>query len=270
MFDMSVLQYDFMQRAFLAIIAMSLFSPILGVFLILRRQSLMSDTLSHVSLAGVAFGLVLGISPTISTIIVVILAAIFLEYLRTIYKHFMEIGTAILMSTGLAISLIVMNQSGGRSNLSLEQYLFGSIVTINQFQVWALFAIALVVLALTLLFLRPMYVLTFDEDTAFVDGLPVRSMSIAFNVVTGVAIALMIPAAGALLVSTIMVLPASIALRLGKNFKSVIAIGMLVGFVGMVCGLFVSYYAETPASASITLIFISIFLVVNLLTKFKK
>ena len=84
MFDMSVLQYDFMQRAFLAIIAMSLFSPILGVFLILRRQSLMSDTLSHVSLAGVAFGLVLGISPTISTIIVVILAAIFLEYLRTI------------------------------------------------------------------------------------------------------------------------------------------------------------------------------------------
>ena len=66
-----------------------------------------------------------------------------------------------------------------------------------------------------------MYILTFDEDTAFVDGLPVRTMSILFNMVTGVAIAHMIPAAGALLVSTIMVLPASIALRLGKNFKSV-------------------------------------------------
>ena len=66
-----------------------------------------------------------------------------------------------------------------------------------------------------------MYILTFDEDTAFVDGLPVRTMSILFNMVTGVAIALMIPAAGALLVSTIMVLPASIALRLGKNFSSV-------------------------------------------------
>ncbi|WP_238600008.1 metal ABC transporter permease, partial [Streptococcus suis] len=100
--DLSVFQYDFMQRAFLAIIAMSLFSPILGVFLILRRQSLMSDTLSHVSLAGVAFGLVLGISPTLSTVLVVIVAAVFLEYLRTIYKNFMEIGTAILMSTGLA------------------------------------------------------------------------------------------------------------------------------------------------------------------------
>ncbi|MGT2733483.1 metal ABC transporter permease [Streptococcus ruminantium] len=269
-FDLSIFNYDFMQRAFWAIIAMSLFSPILGVFLILRRQSLMSDTLSHVSLAGVAFGIVLGISPTVSTVLIVIVAAIFLEYLRTIYKNFMEIGTAILMSTGLAISFIVMNKSGGKSGLNLEQYLFGSIVTISQEQVAALFGIALIVIILTMLFLRPMYVLTFDEDTAFVDGLPVRVMSIAFNIVTGVAIALMIPAAGALLVSTIMVLPASIALRLGKSFKTVLFMGMVIGFLGMVMGLLTSYYMETPASASITLIFISIFLLVNLVQKLKK
>ncbi|WP_165437350.1 metal ABC transporter permease [Streptococcus ruminantium] len=269
-FDLSIFNYDFMQRAFWAIIAMSLFSPILGVFLILRRQSLMSDTLSHVSLAGVAFGIVLGISPTVSTVLIVIVAAIFLEYLRTIYKNFMEIGTAILMSTGLAISFIVMNKSGGKSGLNLEQYLFGSIVTISQEQVAALFGIALIVIILTVLFLRPMYVLTFDEDTAFVDGLPVRVMSIAFNIVTGVAIALMIPAAGALLVSTIMVLPASIALRLGKSFKTVLFMGMVIGFLGMVMGLLTSYYMETPASASITLIFISIFLLANLVQKLKK
>lgn len=270
LFDLSLLQYDFMQRALWAIIAMSLFSPILGVFLILRRQSLMSDTLSHVSLAGVSFGVVLGVSPTISTVIIVLVAAVFLEYLRTVYKNFMEIGTAILMSTGLAVSLIVMNRAGGSSSISLEQYLFGSIVTISQEQVVALFAIAVIVILLTLLFLRPMYILTFDEDTAFVDGLPVKLMSIAFNMVTGVAIALMIPAAGALLVSTIMVLPASIALRIGKSFKSVIFLGMGLGFIGMVTGLFTSYYAETPASASITLIFISIFLLVNVWYKFKK
>ena len=76
---LNLFSYDFMQRAFLAVIAMSLFSPILGTFLILRRQSLMSDTLSHVSLAGVAFGLVLGLSPTLTTVLVVIIAAVFLE-----------------------------------------------------------------------------------------------------------------------------------------------------------------------------------------------
>ena len=121
---LSLLSYDFMQRAFLAVIAMSLFSPVLGTFLILRRQSLMSDTLSHVSLSGVAFGLVLGISPTISTIAIVLIAAVFLEYLRTVYKSFMEIGTAILMSTGLAVSLIVMSKGKSSSSMSLDQYLF--------------------------------------------------------------------------------------------------------------------------------------------------
>jgi zinc transport system permease protein len=103
----------------IGVIAMSLFAPILGVFLILRRQSLMSDTLSHVSLAGVAFGVMLGLSPTLSTVLIVLVAAVFLEYLRTIYKNFMEIGTAILMSTGLAVSLIIMSRAGGRSGVSL-------------------------------------------------------------------------------------------------------------------------------------------------------
>lgn len=268
MFDL--LAYSFMQRAFAAMIAMAVFAPVLGIFLILRRQSLMSDTLSHVSLAGVAFGLLLGISTTWATIIVVIIAAVFLEYLRTVYKEFMEIGTAILMSTGLAVALIVSSKSGGASSMSLDQYLFGSILTISFEQVIALFVIAFIVLTLTAAFIRPMYILTFDEDTAFVDGLPVKLMSILFNIVTGIAIALMIPAAGALLVSTIMILPAAIALRLGKTFKSVMLIAVVIGFFGMLSGLYVSYYAETPASASITMIFVVIFLVVSLVNRYRK
>ncbi|AAX71191.1 zinc ABC transporter permease [Streptococcus pyogenes HSC5] len=267
---LDILSYDFMQRAVMAVVAISIFAPILGIFLILRRQSLMSDTLSHVSLAGVALGVVLGISPTITTIIVVVLAAILLEYLRVVYKHYMEISTAILMSLGLALSLIIMSKSHSSSSMSLEQYLFGSIITISMEQVVALFAIAAIILILTVLFIRPMYILTFDEDTAFVDGLPVRLMSVLFNIVTGVAIALTIPAAGALLVSTIMVLPASIAMRLGKNFKTVILLGIVIGFSGMLSGIFLSYFFETPASATITMIFISIFLLVSLGGMLKK
>lgn len=265
-----ILSYEFMQRAILAIVAMSLFAPILGLFLILRRQSLMSDTLSHVSLAGVAFGILFGVSTTWMTVFIVILAAILLEYLRVVYKHYMEISTAILMSLGLAISLIITSKSENTSGVNLEQYLFGSIITINREQVIALFIIASIVLLLSAFFIRPMYMLTFDEDTAFVDGLPVRLMSLVFNMLTGVAISLMIPAAGALLVSTIMVLPASIGIRLGKSFKAVIVSSVIVGFIGMLSGVLLSYTWETPASATITIIFIAIFLVVNLLSHFRK
>lgn len=265
-----LLQYDFMQRALWSAVAISVFAPILGLFLILRRQSLMSDTLSHVSLSGVAIGVALGSDPTLTTLLVVAIAAVVLEYLRTIYRHYMEVSTAILMSMGLALSLIIMSKASGNSGVSLEQYLFGSIITISQQQVLALFVIAVLVLLLTALFIRPMYVLTFDEDTAFVDGLPIRLMSIAFNMVTGMAIALMIPAAGALLVSTIMVLPASIAMRLGKRFNTVIALAMGIGFLGMTSGIFLSYYWETPASATITMIFIGLFLVIGLVNQIVK
>ena len=211
-----LLAYDFMQRAILAVIAISIFSPILGLFLILRRQSLMSDTLSHVSLAGVAVGIFLGQSTTWMTLVVVVIAALVLEYLRVSYKHYMEISTAILMSMGLAVALILSNKAGS-SSMSLDSYLFGSIITISSEQVRALFVIAAIVLVLTLLFIRPMYLLTFDEDTAHVDGLPVRLMSLLFNIVTGIAIALMIPAAGSLLVSTIMILPAAIGMKIGDD-----------------------------------------------------
>ena len=105
-----LLAYDFMQRAILAVIAISIFSPILGLFLILRRQSLMSDTLSHVSLAGVAVGIFLGQSTTWMTLVVVVIAALVLEYLRVSYKHYMEISTAILMSMGLAVALILSDK----------------------------------------------------------------------------------------------------------------------------------------------------------------
>lgn len=263
---LSLFEYDFMQRALLAVIAMSLFSPILGLFLILRRQSLLSDTLSHVSLAGVAFGVFLGINRTLTTLVIVIIAAILLEYLRTVYRSYNEISTAILMSLGLAVSLIVMSKSSN-SSISLDQYLFGSIVTISSEQVLGLFAIAIIVLVLTGLFIRPMYVLTFDEDTAFVDGLPVRAMSLIFNIVTGVAISLMIPAAGALLVSTILILPAAIAMRISNSFRGVIGSAIVVGFIGMFLGIVLSYYFETPASATITLIFIAIFIFVSVIDK---
>lgn len=265
---LKILNYEFMQMALLAVVAMSLFAPIIGTFLILRRQSLLSDTLSHVSLAGVSIGILLGMSPTWATILVVIVAAIFLEYLRTIYKNFMELGTAILMSSGLAIAMIVMSKSNS-SSVSLEQYLFGSVVTISKEQVISLFVLAILIICLAILFIKPLYIMTFSEDIAYSEGLNVRLVSILFNIVVGIAIALMIPAVGALLVSTIIILPASIAFHIGKSFKSVMLTGILICIFGMIAGVFASYFIETPASATITIIFITIFLITNIIKKIK-
>ena len=264
---MEMFFYGFMQRAFQAAFLIAVISPILGLFLVLRRQSLMADTLSHISLAGIALGLFLNVNPTFMTLIVVIIAAVLIEYLSTLYKSYSEISIAILMSAGMSVALVLMSLSSGGSTTTIQQYLFGSIVTISQQQLYLLAALFLIVSVLFLVFRRPMYVLIFDEDTAFAAGLPTRLISILFNVITGVTIAVIMPIAGALLVSAIMILPAAIAMRISKSFKWVILVGILVGIVGMFTGLTVSYEWGTPPGATITLIFISIFMITTMTIK---
>lgn len=258
---MALFSYEFMRRALLAAVFIAGIAPMLGVFLVIRRQSLMADTLSHVSLAGVALGFFLNLNPDITTLLVVIVAAIIMEYLQSMYKTYSEISIAILMATGLAVALVLMALAPGSSSVSIQSYLFGSIVTITWTQVVFLGILLGVIGLLFFLFKRPMYVLTFDEDIAAVDGLPVVTMSMIFNIVTGIAIAVMIPIAGALLVSAIMVLPAATGMRVGKGFNSVIVVSVIVGFVGMVGGLLSSYYLDTPSGATITLGFVFLFLV---------
>lgn len=251
--------HGFMQRAFQASFLISLIAPMLGLFLILRRQSLMADTLSHISLAGVALGLLIGVNPTWTNILVVMVIAFVLEYLRIVYRTYSEVSIAIIMSAGLALALVLMSLNDGGATLSINQFLFGSIVTISKQQVWILLGLTVMIGLLYFIFRKPMYVLTFDEETAFTAGLPIKMMSILFNVLTGVTIAVIMPIIGALLVSAVIVLPAAISLRLSKSFHGVILFGIIIALIGTSSGLITSYELGTPPGASITLILIIIF-----------
>ncbi len=261
--------YGFMRQAFQASFLISFIAPILGLFLILRRQTLLADTLSHVSLVGVAAGLLLGIAPTAMNLIVVIFVSILLEYVRSVFKSYSEISIAIMMSGGMALALVLMSLNDS-SAMSLNNFLFGSIVTISTDQVQLLLAVALMITVLYFLFKRPMYVLIFDEETAFTAGLPVRWMSILFNVITGMTIAIIMPIVGALLVSAILILPAAISMRLSKSFNGVILIGVVIAMIGMFGGLITSYNLGTPPGATITLLFLVLFFVVLLFEKLIK
>lgn len=237
----------------------------LGLFLILRRQSLMADTLSHISLAGVALGLLIGVNPTWTNILVVVVIAVLLEYLRVVYRTYSEVSIAILMSAGMALALVLMGLNNGGATLSINQFLFGSIVTISKQQVWMLLGLTVIISLLYLVFQKPMYILTFDEETAFTAGLPTKIMSILFNVLTGVTIAVIMPIVGALLVSAIIILPAAISLRLSKSFNGVILIGIVIALIGTSSGLITSYELGTPPGASITLVLIVIFVIITLI-----
>ena len=127
------------------------------------------------------------------TLLVVIVVAVILEYLRLEFKSYSEVSLAILMSGGLALALVLMSLVDGGTNISIDQFLFGSIVTISSQQVLILAVLCVLTVVMYLVFRKPMYVLTFDEDTAYTTGLPVRLMSVCFNVLVGVAISVIMP-----------------------------------------------------------------------------
>ncbi|GIO29665.1 MULTISPECIES: metal ABC transporter permease [Paenibacillus] len=253
-------QYEFMQRAFLAAGFISLIAPVLGVYLVLRRQSLMSDTLSHVSMAGVALGTVLHLSPVLCGFLFAVLGGIVIEQLRRTYRSYSELPVAIIMTSGLALAMVLMSLKTSL-NKSITSYLFGSIVAVSRTQLIIIAAVTLAGLLFFVLLRRPLYSLTFEEDTAAVSGVRVKLLSFAFAVVTGMIVAAAMPIVGVLLVSSMIVLPSAFALRFAGGFTSAAILAVATGMIGVFSGLSVSYYTDTPPGGTIALILVAILLV---------
>ena len=127
---MEMLHYDFIQRAFCAGGIIALLASVLGVYLMLRRQALMADMLSHVSLAGVAGGAYFHINPTFTGFVVAIIGAVAVEYVRRSYKSYSEVSVAIIMVGGLSTAVVLMSLNKSM-NKSISSYLFGSVVAVN-------------------------------------------------------------------------------------------------------------------------------------------
>lgn len=248
-----MLGYEFMQRAFWAGGLIGLIGPLLGVYLMLRRQVLMADTLSHVSLAGVALGSVLGVNPALSGFAVAVAGGLIIEQLRRSYRTYSELPVAIIMTSGLALAVVLMSLKQNLTK-SFSSYLFGSIVAVSDTQLKLIALVAAAGLLYFIILRRPLYSLTFDEETAAISGVHTGWLSFSFAVLTGMTVAAAMPVVGVLLVSALIVLPASIALRMASGFTAAIIISVSVGLTGVFSGLTASYYINTPPGGTIALI----------------
>ncbi|MEJ9220990.1 metal ABC transporter permease [Paenibacillus glucanolyticus] len=250
---MAMLSYEFMQRAFWAGGLIGIIGPVLGVFLMLRRQVLMADTLSHVSLAGVALGSFLKLNPALSGFAIAIMGALVIEQLRRVYRTYSEVPVAIIMTSGLALAVVLMSLNQNLSK-SFSSYLFGSIVAVSDMQLRLIAVVAAVGVLFFVGLRRPLYTFAFDEETAAVSGTRVSLLSFLFAVFTGMTVAAAMPVVGVLLVSALIVLPASIALRIAPGFIAAMGIAVAVGLSGVFSGLTASYYLNTPPGGTIALI----------------
>jgi len=227
-------------------------ASVLGVYLMLRGQALMADMLSHVSLAGVTAGALARGSPALAGFVVAVIGAIVAENVRRSYRSYSDVSVAIIMIGGLSTAVVLMSLNPGVGR-SFSSYLFGSVVAVRQTEIGLIGAVAVVGGAFFYLCRKALYLMAFDEETAQVRGIPVRLVSLLFSTMTGMIVAAAMPIVGVLLVSSLIVLPAALAIRVAPSFNAAVGLAMLVGVGGVFTGLSASYELSTPPGGTIAL-----------------
>ena len=263
---LEMFEYEFMQRAFIAGILIATLASISGTFIVLKRYSLMSETLAHSALVGVAVGLVAGYNPLWMAVTVAIICAWLIEYLRTSFSLYSDAILSILLSGSLAIAIIIVSL-GGAFNNSLFSYLFGSILSVSNEDVLTILIFGSISLALLMAFSRELYFIAYDEEVAKVSGIRVKFLNFLLVTVVAIIIALSIRVVGSLLIGALMVIPTVAALQYRVGFRSTMFISLFFALFSVVFGMMLSYYFSLPSGATIVLAVITIFIISLLINK---
>jgi len=249
---LDIFQYDFMIRAFLAGAIISFLAPILGIFLVVRKYSLIADTLSHVSLLGIILGFILGFYPLLSAIFISCLVAFLMEKMRIKKNISGDSILAIFLSGSLALALFLLSFSGGVNNAILG-FLFGSITTVLPQDLYFIFFVAVITLFIIIFNYNNFFVSSIDNELARVSGIKVDFFNILLVVLVSLVVSISIKVVGALLIGSMMVIPVIAALQLKQGFKKTIIFASFISFASVVIGLFVSYYFNIVSGAAIVM-----------------
>lgn len=248
-----VLEFGFMQRALIAGVAVAITTSVIGLFLVLRRNSLFGDALSHVAFGGIAVGLVAGIYPLWTGLALSIAGALGITKLRQSTKIPADATVAILLSSGLALGILLVSASGGFT-LDLFSFLFGSILLVSVNDTLAILALAGVVLATVIVLHKKFMYITFDEEQAKVSGLAIAPMNYLFVVLASVTAVVSMRLVGILLVSALIVIPNITALLFGRGFKKTAIISVSVSVFSVLTGIAVSYAFNLAPAGTIVLV----------------
>jgi zinc transport system permease protein len=253
-----VLEFGFMQRALIAGVAVAITTSVIGLFLVLRRNSLFGDALSHVAFGGIAVGLVAGIYPLWTGLALSIAGALGITKLRQSTKIPADATVAILLSSGLALGILLVSATGGFT-LDLFSFLFGSILLVSVNDTLAILALAGVVLATVIVLYKRFMYITFDEEQARVSGLSIAHMNYLFVVLASVTAVVSMRLVGILLVSALIVIPNITALLFGKGFKKTAIISVSVSVFCVLAGIAISYAFNLAPAGTIVLVSVATF-----------
>lgn len=262
-----ILQYDFMQRAFIVSALLSIVMPLIGIVIVNKNISVIGDALSHTSLVGVMFGVIIGINPVITSIVICIIASVLIEYLRSKFPGHSSISTTIVMSFSIGLASVLTDFVRGGS--SIETFLFGSIVAVAEDELFIVILLCLIVFLFSIYYYRELQYISFDEEGARVSGINVKLVNFIFTILTAITIAVGSRTIGVMIISSMLIIPVACAIQLKKSYFQTIVISSILGFLFMISGLILSYYLNLKPGGT-TIIIATLTLIVIIISKDRK
>jgi zinc transport system permease protein len=254
-----MLELGFMQKALIACAAVSLVAPVVGTFVVQRRQSLIGDGMGHVAFAGVGIAFLAGFAPLWGAAALVIVAAVVLWWLQ---RNGMagDLALAMIFYGGIALGYLLMHRSGMGLN-SVIVMLFGSPLNLDWSQVWSIVGLSAAVLASVLLLYRPLVAVAFDEQAARVSGIRTDRVALALMAIIGLIVVGGMYAIGLLLIAAMLVIPVAAAAQIARSYRGTMATSAAVGGGSAVAGLTLAFYVDLTPGASIVLAAIGCYVV---------
>jgi zinc transport system permease protein len=248
-----MLELEFMRLALAVGAVVGVLAPAVGFFLVERRQSLLGDGIGHVAFAGVAAATVLEVAPVPAALVAAVAGALAIEWLRSRGGAAADQALALVFYTGLALGVVLVSLAG-KLDVSLYQYLFGSILTVTRTDLVVVSTLGAGALVLIALLLRPLLAAVLDEDGARVAGVPIGALNAVVAALAALTVALSMRIVGVLLIAALMVLPVAAAGRVAWSLRSTLLLGIGIGLLSALTGLVLAYYADTPPGGTIVLV----------------
>ncbi len=261
-------QLEFMRRAFLVGIMLSIVIPCIGVVMVNKRNSMIGDALSHVSLAGVTIGLIFRVNPIITAIISCAIASFSIEIMRRYFPKNSDISTAIMMSLGIGLAAVLSDFVKGAANFN--SFLFGSIVAISDFEVILVTLVFFVVITVFTMLYKALLYVSFDEVGARLAGIKVQSVNIIFTFLISLSISIASRTVGVLMVSSLMVVPVACALRVSKSYFQTVIYSILFGMAFTISGITISFYQGLKPGGTMVLTGIVVLFTIVILQNLRK
>lgn len=264
---MEIFQYEFMIRALIASSLVGLICPLMGMFIVFKRLSLIGDSLSHIALSGICGATIMGTNPIIGSLIASSLAAVLIDRLRISLKEYADLSIAIIMALGVGISGILISVSN--VNFDLFSFMYGSIATVNNDDIIIIIITSIVIIGFVKLFFKELLFITFDEENAKFSNIPVKFINTIFMILAAASITITLRIVGVLLVSSLVAIPVATSLKVAKSFKNSIFYSILFSEIAIIGGVIVSFYLDLVPGGIIVIISVLQLLVISLFSRYK-